>query len=103
MFLDESLGISGLGRARDSAYAFGSLSQGAKEQLLLCLRVAAAQEVAAEEPQVLILDDALVSTDSARQERVLDLLSGAAGRLQVVVLTCHPERYRGIGQAVTFS
>jgi uncharacterized protein YhaN len=41
-----------------------------------------------------------VSTDSARQERVLDLLAKTAEGLQVVVLTCHPERYRGIGQAV---
>jgi len=62
--------------------------------------VAVALELAAEEPQVLVLDDVLVSTDSARQERVLDLLTAAAEKLQVVILTCHPERYRGIGQAV---
>lgn len=62
--------------------------------------MAVALELTAEEPQVLVLDDVLVSTDSTRQERVLDLLTATAEKLQVVILTCHPERYRGIGQAV---
>jgi uncharacterized protein YhaN len=38
-----------------------------------------------------------VNTDAQRQARVLDLLQTAANKLQIVILTCHPERYRGIG------
>ncbi|MBK9989825.1 MAG: AAA family ATPase [Verrucomicrobia bacterium] len=97
VFLDERLQIAGIGRNREEAYAFDQLSQGAKEQLLLCLRLAVAQELATEEPQVLILDDVLVNTDPVRQDRILDVLGAQAARLQILILTCHPERYRGIG------
>jgi DNA repair exonuclease SbcCD ATPase subunit len=103
VFLDENLQIAGIGRTRDSVHAFDNLSQGAKEQLLLCLRLAVAQELAADEPQVLILDDVLVNTDSVRQERILDVLSAQSARLQIIILTCHQDRYRGIGQTITFS
>ncbi len=103
IFLDESLHIKGLGRKDDELVAFDDLSQGAKEQLLLCLRLAVAEELIAggSGPQSLILDDVLVNTDAARQRRVLDVLSGAAGGgLQILVCTCHPDRYRGVGEVV---
>ena len=38
------------------------------------VEIAVAQELATEEPQVLILDDVLVNTDQVRQERILDVL-----------------------------
>lgn len=100
VFLDERLQIAGIGRSRGEAYAFDQLSQGAKEQLLLCLRLAVAQELATDEPQVLILDDVLVNTDPVRQDRVLDVLGAQAARLQILILTCHPDRYRGIGISI---
>lgn len=100
VFLDERLQITGIGRTRDEAYAFDQLSQGAKEQLLLCLRLAVAQELATDEPQVLILDDVLVNTDPVRQDRILDVLGTQADRLQILILTCHPDRYRGIGTPI---
>ncbi len=102
VFLDESLAILGVGRSCDprERVPFESLSQGAKEQLLLCLRAAAAVELAATEPQTLILDDVLVNTDPIRQTRVLDFLVHLAQRVQVLVLTCHAERYAGVGQKV---
>lgn len=103
VFLDERLQIAGIGRTREEAYAFDQLSQGAKEQLLLCLRLAVAQELATDEPQVLILDDVLVNTDPVRQDRILDVLGTQADRLQILILTCHPERYRGIGQPITLT
>ncbi len=104
VFLDESLNIRGLGRKPDELVAFGDLSQGAKEQLLLCLRLAIAEELAVAPgggAQSLILDDVLVNTDAARQARVLDVLANAAaGGLQILVCTCHPDRYRGVGEVV---
>jgi energy-coupling factor transporter ATP-binding protein EcfA2 len=103
VFLDERLQIAGIGRSRDEAFAFDQLSQGAKEQLLLCLRLAVAQELATDEPQVLILDDVLVNTDPVRQDRVLDVLGAQAARLQILILTCHPDRYRGVGGQINFS
>jgi uncharacterized protein YhaN len=103
VFLDERLQIAGLGRSRGEAHAFEQLSQGAKEQLLLCLRLAVAQELATDEPQVLILDDVLVNTDPVRQDRILDVLGAQAARLQILILTCHPDRYRGVGGQINFS
>lgn len=97
VFLDDNLQIAGLGRTREALYAFDNLSQGAREQLLLCLRLAVAQELATEEPQTLILDDVLVNTDSVRQEHVLDLLGALSADLQILILTCHHDRYRGAG------
>jgi hypothetical protein len=103
VFLDERLQIAGIGRTREEVYAFDQLSQGAKEQLLLCLRLAVAQELATDEPQVLILDDVLVNTDPVRQDRILDVLGTQTDRLQVLILTCHPDRYRGVGQPITLT
>jgi len=100
VFLDERLQIAGIGRTRDEIHAFEQLSQGAKEQLLLCLRLAVAQELATDEPQVLILDDVLVNTDPVRQDRILDVLGTQAARLQILILTCHPDRYRGVGNQI---
>ncbi len=103
IFLDESLQVRGLGRKDDELVSFDDLSQGAREQLLLCLRLAVAEELIAvgSGPQSLILDDVLVNTDAVRQKRVLDVLAGAAaGGLQILVCTCHPDRYRGVGEVV---
>ncbi len=103
VFLDEHLQVAGIGRTRDEIHTFDQLSQGAKEQLLLCLRLAVAQELASDEPQVLILDDVLVNTDPIRQERVLDVLAAQAESLQILILTCHPDRYRGVGNPVAMA
>lgn len=101
VFLDENLHVAGIGRKRDESYAFDQLSQGAREQLLLALRAAVALELARAGPQILILDDVLVNTDATRQENVLDFVGNIAQHVQVVVVTCHGDRYRGIGHNLT--
>ena len=100
VFLGDRLDILGVGRSADQLVAFRLLSQGAKEQLLLCLRLAVATELAESEPHVLILDDVLVNTDRSRQERILDLLTSMEDKIQVIILTCHPDRYRGVGKTI---
>lgn len=100
VFLDEHLNIRGIGSAEGALIAYEYLSQGSKEQLLLCLRLAVASEVAESGHKLVILDDVLVNTDSQRQKRVLDVLQTAANKLQILILTCHPERYRGVGTVV---
>jgi exonuclease SbcC len=97
VFLDEHLQIAGVGTSREAMIGFTHLSQGAKEQLLLCLRLAVAGEVSANGHKLVVLDDVLVNTDMQRQQRVLDLLQTCASQLQIVILTCHAENYRGIG------
>lgn len=100
VFLDENLQIRGVGRSDDELIPFEHMSQGAKEQLLLALRLGVTTALSEDEPQSLILDDVLVNTDPLRQERVLDLLQTAARRMQILVLTCHADRYRGIGKTI---
>jgi DNA repair exonuclease SbcCD nuclease subunit len=46
-----------------------------------------------------VLDDVLTATDTGRLARVMGVLEEAAQRLQVLILTCHPERYRGLAGA----
>jgi DNA repair exonuclease SbcCD ATPase subunit len=96
-FLDAELNIRGIGRCETELLPFEALSQGAKEQLMLALRLAIAKATSEGEPQLLILDDVLVNTDPIRQQRVLDVLQTASEHLQILVLTCHADRYRGIG------
>lgn len=100
VFLNEQLHVTGIGPSVEAQHAFDLLSQGAREQLLLCLRIAVAEELATTEPQVLILDDVLVNTDPVRQERILATLEHLSARLQIVVLTCHASAYRGAGESV---
>lgn len=100
VFLDEHLQIAGIGASRDAMISFTHLSQGAKEQLLLCLRLAVAAEVGPSGHRLVVLDDVLVNTDGQRQKRVLDLLQSFGDQLQILIVTCHPERYRGVGEAI---
>lgn len=77
------------------------LSGGAQEQLSLLARLAAARIVSdGEEPGVpLFVDDALGYTDPDRLEAMNAVLGTAAEDIQVLVLTCYPERYQGVGGA----
>ena len=79
-----------------------NLSGGEQEQLFLITRLALGQVLAKEERQLVVLDDVLNATDTSRLARVLTLLEESADRLQIVILTCHPERYRGMEKTQFF-
>jgi len=83
---------------------FASLSGGAREQLALLARIAAAELVARGEPGStplpLVLDDALGYTDAQRLAELGAVLAIAGRSLQVVILTCQPERWRHVGGAL---
>lgn len=101
VWFDEHLAVKGVGARAEELIPFENLSRGAREQLLLALRAAIALEVtAAEGPQCLVLDDVLVHTDARRHENVLDFLQSLSSQVQVLLLTCHGERYRGLGHVV---
>jgi DNA repair exonuclease SbcCD ATPase subunit len=80
-----------------------NLSGGEQEQLFLIIRLALGQVLAKDERQLVVLDDVLNATDTGRLARVLTLLEECADRLQIVILTCHPERYRGLEAATFFN
>ena len=72
------------------------ISGGEREQVYLATRLALAEVLAQGERQLVVLDDVLTATDAGRLARVMDILEEAAQRLQLLILTCHPERYRGL-------
>ena len=81
-------------------------SYGTWEQLALLVRLALGGVLAKDEPEVAILDDPLAHSDPSRHRRMLDVLGLASrgqqpgagstrslGRLQLIILTCHPDRF----------
>jgi len=85
-----------------AAVGLDSISGGEQEQLHLATRLALADVLAKEERQLVVLDDVLTATDTGRFARVMAILEEAAQRLQVLILTCHPERYGGLDAARFF-
>lgn len=86
----------------DAPVSIESMSGGEREQIYLATRLALADVLAKGERQLVVLDDVLVATDSGRFARVMRILEEAAQRLQVLILTCHPERYLGLDGARFF-
>lgn len=78
------------------AVSVEEVSGGEKEQIFLATRLALAEVLARQERQLVVLDDILLATDAARLARVMAVLEEAAQRLQIAILTCHPERYGGL-------
>lgn len=102
--LDDSLSPGPL--TRDSAGGSESgevdaLSFGAREQMGVIARLAYADLLKeAGKPTLIILDDALVHSDDARLERMKRVLFDAAQRHQVLLFTCHPDKWRDMGVPV---
>jgi hypothetical protein len=79
---------------------YEGLSGGAQEQLALCSRLACAALVDPADGVPVVIDDALGFTDPDRLGRIGAVFSNAAGnRSQILILTCTPGRYQGIGRA----
>ena len=72
-----------------SERTFSELSVGTREQIALLLRVSIAEALGA----FVVLDDQLTQTDESRMTWLRELLEEAAARIQIIVLTCHPEDY----------
>ncbi|EFV14820.1 AAA family ATPase [Segniliparus rugosus] len=77
---------------------FDSLSEGAKEQIGMLVRLACAKLVDPLEGAPVVIDDALGHSDPQRLAKMRDTLAATAG--QVIVLTCFPERFSGVGTVV---
>lgn len=81
-------------------HAFESLSHGTREQVALALRLAMAELLAADHDACLpvVLDDAFTHADKDRREKLKSLLYKASeSGLQILLLSCHPENYGGLG------
>ncbi len=83
----------------ESMVPLENVSGGEREQIYLATRLSLAEVIAKDERQLVVLDDVLTFTDAGRLARVMNILEEAADKLQVLILTCHPERYRGLEDA----
>lgn len=97
----KDLAVVRVHRPATGSLAVEELSAGAKEQVALAARVAAAQLVArgpdADRGVPIVLDDVLGSSDPERLARLVGVLRMVAVDAQVIVLTCQAARYRGLG------
>jgi hypothetical protein len=81
--------------------SLGQLSTGAREQMGVLVRLAAASMVSKDGGVPLVLDDALGSTDEGRLESMGAVLRIASQDIQTIILTCAPERYVHVGAQVS--
>jgi len=97
MGLKEDLTPGTLTRGNHSV-DFIQLSYGAQEQTALISRLAYADLLKeAGKPTLIMLDDALVHSDGARLEQMKRVIYDGATRHQILLFTCHPERWDGLG------
>ena len=95
--LGDDLRITGLTRLA-RAEELERLSDGTVEQIAVLLRLAYADLLLAQgKPAMLILDDALAYSDRDRLELIFDVLTRAAERMQVIVLTCRTDAFSRLG------
>ncbi len=101
LVLADSMRPSGFVPAElDRAVDVDALSGGEKEQLHFAVRMALADCSGREERRLLVLDDTLMATDGIRFPRVLDIIEEAAEELQILILTCQPERFEPLANAL---
>ncbi|WP_420975653.1 AAA family ATPase [Cutibacterium acnes] len=79
-----------------SRLEWDQLSSGAREQLGLIVRLAAARLIDPDDGVPVILDDALVYSDPVRVRHVLAEIAQSAQTSQIVVFTSAPERYDSV-------
>ncbi|RKY84568.1 hypothetical protein DRQ11_11335, partial [candidate division KSB1 bacterium] len=77
-------------------------STGTVEQLSLLVRIALGLQLANWERQLIVLDDVLAYTDSERRKRIFRILEEISEKLQVIILTAHPERYSELDYGKAF-
>ncbi len=74
-------------------------SGGEQEQIYFATRLSLAETLTGNERNLIVLDDVLTATDAGRLARIMNIIEETAQHMQVLILTCHPERYRGLGTA----
>ena len=79
---------------------YDSLSDGAKEQLGILVRLASSALVDNDDTVPVVIDDALGFADPERLDGMREVFGNLGDDGQVIVLTCTPDRYAGIDGAI---
>lgn len=97
----DDLGLNSISRGGLSE-GCGDLSKGTQEQLAVLTRLAFADMLLEQgAPVSLILDDPLVYSDDTRLDLMTEVLTEAATRMQVILLTCRDRAFRHLGNRIT--
>ena len=95
---DDTLRITGITRGHFGPEEFDRLSDGTQEQLAVLARLAFAEILIDQgKPAMIILDDALAYSDADRMERMFDVLTQAAAKSQILVLSCREDLFARLG------
>lgn len=89
-------------RSHNQPVVLDLLSGGEQEQVHFAVRLALAEVAFGQQRQLVVLDDPFTATDTFRLARIIRILEEAAQRFQIVLLSCHPERYRHLGNVDMF-
>ena len=81
----------------DKTIPFDDLSVGAKEQLGILMRLAAARINSSQGGLPLIIDDALGFADPSRLESMGAAIARAGEDCQIILLSCTPGRFKSVG------
>ena len=100
---DDSLLPTGISpQSSGEAVSLTQISGGEQEQVHFAVRMALADVAFPDSRQLVVLDDVFTYTDATRLDRITNILEESADRFQIVLLTCHPERYRSAADTKFF-
>jgi uncharacterized protein YhaN len=100
--LDDSLRVVAVVPKHVNSVAIDEISFGTKEQLTFLCRLSLAELLTeSTERLTVVLDDNLVHSDQTRMTRICEMLEQASETIQIVIFTCHPERYESIRKKKT--
>lgn len=94
--VDQDFKTPGVFRTDGVTSPVESLSLGTREQLVFVSRLCLAELLSERERHLVIFDDSLVHTDPTRLELACRLLEEASTSIQVLVLTCHFDRFESL-------
>ena len=90
--------ITGMSRQAGYEESFDHLSMGTQEQIAVLVRLAFAEMLIDQgATAAVVLDDAPVFSDGQRMRLMFDILSHAARRVQILVITCREQLFEGLG------
>ena len=99
----DDLGLASIARG-GVGEGCGDLSRGTQEQLAVLTRLAFANMLLEQGmPVSLILDDPLVYSDDTRLDLMTEILTEAATRMQVILLTCRDRAFRHLGNRISLT
>jgi exonuclease SbcC len=101
---DDTLLPTGIApQSNGEAVSLHQISGGEQEQVHFAVRMALANIAFPDSRQLVVLDDVFTYTDTTRLGRIATILEESAKRFQIVLLTCHPERYCNMSDAKFFN